>query len=123
MVRNHKLTFALLAGLMLMAWTAHATTLFTPPLVPDGDNQLDCDLLNVSGQTRSATIQVLTREGVVLESVDVTLHPGTEAVASVLADEQPRYCKFAVEGNKLHFRGSIVVRQPGVGSVSALSAE
>ncbi|HXH12441.1 MAG TPA: hypothetical protein VNP04_22070 [Alphaproteobacteria bacterium] len=123
MVTNRRLTFALLAELMLIAWAAHATTLFTPPLVPDGDNQLDCYLLNVSGQTRSATIEVLTREGRVLESIDVTLHSGTEAVASVLADAQPRYCKFVVEGNKLHFRGSILVRQPGVGSVSALSAE
>ncbi len=112
MITNRRLTFALLAGLILIAWAAHATTLFTPPLVPDGDNQLDCYLLNVSGQTLSASIEVLTHEGVVLE-----------AVASVLADEQPRYCKFVVEGNKLHFRGSILVRQPGVGSVSALSAE
>jgi hypothetical protein len=59
------LTFALLLGFMMMT-AAHATTLFTtlytPPLFPDGDSQIDCYLVNVSEQTRDATISVPNRD-------------------------------------------------------------
>lgn len=102
---------------------AQATTLFTPPLFPDGANVLDCYLLNVSDKTRQATIEVFTRDGVALQSVPVTLYPGTETVVTEPAGKAPRYCKFVVEGRESDFRGSILVRQPGVGSISALAAE
>ena len=46
------LTYALLLSLVLMAGTARAATLFTPPLFPDGDSQIDCYLLNVSDEVR-----------------------------------------------------------------------
>ena len=79
----------LLLGLVLAAEAAHAATLFTPPLVPDGQNQLDCYLVNVSEKVREATIQVLNRDGEVLRSVDVALNPGAEEVATVEAHEFP----------------------------------
>jgi hypothetical protein len=41
--------------------------------------------------------------------VPVTLKPGTEEVASVPASDQPRYCKFVVEGVKHHYRASVLV--------------
>jgi hypothetical protein len=95
MTMQRILTFPLLLGLVLMAGAAYAVTLFTPPLVPNGNNQLDCYLVNVSDRVREATIEVRNRDGEVLKSVAVTLDPGTEEVASVEADEQPRYCKIA----------------------------
>jgi hypothetical protein len=113
----------LLLGLVLVAGATYAATLFTPPLVPDGENQLDCYLVNVSDKLREATIQVLNRNGEVLRSVDVALNPGAEEVATVEAHEFPRYCKFVVDGGKNHFRASILVRKDGDGSISALSAE
>jgi hypothetical protein len=112
-----------LLGLVLVAGSTHAATLFTPALVPLGDNQLDCYLVNVSDQVREATIEVRNRDGEVLKSVDVTLSPGAEDVATVEASEAPRYCKFVVDGGKNHFRASILVRKDGEGSISALSAE
>jgi hypothetical protein len=72
---------------------------------------------------REATIEVRTREGEVLKSVAVLLDPGTEEVATVAASELPRYCKFDVKGGRANFRASIVVRQAGSGSISALPAE
>jgi hypothetical protein len=118
------LTFALLLGLVLMAAAAQAATLFTPPLFPDGDSQIDCYLLNVSDQVRRATIEVFNRDGEsLIPPVEVTLQPGTEEVASVPAGENPRYCKFVVEGWRFNFRASILVRKPGFGSISALPAE
>jgi hypothetical protein len=50
--------------------------LFTPPLVPDGANRLDCDLVNASDKVREGTIAVRNRDGEMLKSVDVTLNPG-----------------------------------------------
>lgn len=122
----HAKTFSHLAwlpGLILAVGAAEATELFTPPLVPEGNNVLDCYLVNVSDQTRAVKIRVLNREGEVLESIETTLDPGQENVARAGSDSQPRYCQFIVEGKKSHFRASILVRKPGVGSISALSAE
>jgi hypothetical protein len=36
---------------------------------------------------------------------------------------EPRYCKFDVQDGRASFRASILVRQEGVGSISALPAE
>lgn len=120
---NRIFTFPLLLGFMLMGGTAQADTLFTPPLVPEGSNQLDCYLVNVGNTAHKVTIEALTREGETLKSIKVTLKPGTEAVATVPANQLPRYCKFVVEGKSSDFRGSILVRKQGTGSISALSAE
>jgi hypothetical protein len=100
---------ALLLGFVLAAGATHAVTLFTPPLVPEGENQLDCYLINVSDELRKATIEVLNRNGEVLKSVDVALYPGTEEVATVEADELPRYCKFVVDGE---FRDAVQLALP-----------
>jgi len=123
MTRKRIFTVALLLDLVLGVGAIHAATLFTPPLVPGGDNQLDCYLVNVSDTLRKATIEVLNRDGEVLKSVDVELYPGAEEVATVEADELPRYCKFVVDGDKDQFRASILVRKDSDGSISALSAE
>ena len=123
MTRKRIFTVPLLLGLVLVAGAAHAATFSTPPLVPDGENQLDCYLVNVSDKRREVTIEVLNRNGAVLKSVDVILYPRAEAVATVLASDLPRYCEFIVEGERSHFRASILVRQQGVGAISALPAE
>jgi len=96
---------------------------FTPPLFPDGGNQLDCYLLNVSGGEREVRIEVFTKDGVVLAGQTLTLAAGTERVVTVPAYSQPRYCKFSVDGLRSDVRGSILVREPGRGSISALAAQ
>lgn len=113
---------------MLAVGAAQAATLFTPPLVPDGVNQLDCYIINVSDKERTVTIEVRNREGeTVLPPVTVTLQPGEERVAvapaSDVPSDAPRYCKFIVEGNPSNYRASVLVEEPGVGSISALPAE
>jgi hypothetical protein len=112
---------ALALGLLLTA-PAHAATLISPPLVAEGENFFDCYLVNVSKKSRSVLIEVFSREGAVVESVETTLGPGEEDVARATSELLPRYCKFTVQGDKQHFRGSVLVRQPGVGSISALPA-
>ena len=117
------LTSAVVLGLGLGIGAAQAATLFTPPLVPLGQNQLDCYLVNVSNQARAVTIEVRNKEGEVLPPVfEGTLEPGQEKVATVEADRGPRYCKFVVQGSRVYFRASVLVRQEYVGSISALPA-
>ena len=118
---NGKLALAVILVLVATG-TGHAVTLFSPPLVPEGDNFLDCYLVNVSEVPRDVTIQVFSRDGVVVETVETTLDPGEEDVARAQSGQNPRYCKFVVEGKKSYYRASILVRQDGVGAISALPA-
>jgi hypothetical protein len=74
--------------------------LFSPPLVADGTNFFDCYLVNVSLKPRKVRIDVISREGDVVESVETTLGPGQEDVARATSDLRPRYCKFVVQGAK-----------------------
>ena len=113
---------------LVLAGAVHAATLFTPPLVPEGNNLLDCYLTNVSDKTHAVTIEVLNREGdAVVPTVEATLNPGEERVATAQASDSPtdapRYCKFVVEGGRTNYRASALVREPGRGSISALAAE
>jgi hypothetical protein len=113
------------ATLSTPAAAAHSHTLFTPPLVPQGHNLLDCYLMNVSDKAREASIEVLNQYGVVLRVLPVNLAPGEEKAATVVAALSPRYCKFIVEGRPADFRvhASIFVREDMVGAVSALPVE
>jgi hypothetical protein len=105
-----------------LAGAAQAATLVSPPLVPDGDNVLDCYLVNVGTQPRSVTIEVFARDGSVVERVVTTLGPGEEDVARAAAELLPRYCRVTVSGRRADFRASILIRQEGVGAISALPA-
>ena len=126
MILKRSCTFAILLGLLWLAGTARAETfsitLVTPPLVAEGDSQLQCHLVNVSGEGRSVVIEVLAQDGTVLLTDGGTLDPGEAAVVTVPASASPRYCKFIVEGFRVDFRGSIAVRVPGFGSLGALLA-
>ena len=116
------ITLAALALTFATRTAVEAATLVSPPLVPEGTNFLDCYLVNVGEKARPVTIQVFSREGVVVKAVETTLDPGEEDVARATSDENPRYCKFIVKGSARDFRASILVRQDGVGAISALPA-
>jgi hypothetical protein len=120
----HRTVVTLIALALAVATSAavEAATLVSPPLVPEGTNFLDCYLVNVGEKPRAVTIQVFSREGTVVKTVETTLDPGEEDVARATSEENPRYCKFIVKGSARDFRASILVRQDGVGAISALPA-
>jgi hypothetical protein len=107
---------------MLTATAGRAAVLVSPPLVPEGKSFLDCYLVNVSDEPREVRIEVFSRDGEVIKFVETTLEPGEEDVARATSPEEPRYCKFIVDGTRAEFRGSILVRRSGIGSISALAA-
>jgi hypothetical protein len=110
------------AALLLAGTAAQAATLITPPLVAEGDQVLDCYLINVGRVAREVTIEVLNREGEVVATVETELEPFEEDVARTTSDDRGRVCRFTGKGSKSQYRGSILVRQEGVGAISALPA-
>jgi hypothetical protein len=109
---------------LLLGWsgTASAAELISPPLVAEGKRVLDCYLVNIGDKKRKVTIEVLNREGDVVHTVETTLDPFEEDVARTESKLEGRVCRFIVEGKKSQYRGSILVRESGVGAISALAA-
>lgn len=113
----------LCAALVLSSGVAAATeVLISPPLVAEGERALDCYLVNVTNQSRRVKIEVLNREGQVVKTVRTTLAPYQEDVARTESSLLGRVCRFTVAGRKTDFRGSILVRELGIGAISALPA-
>ena len=113
--------------LAAIAGAAHAApehpVMVTPPLVAEGASVLDCYITNVSDHDRLVRIDAMTRDGTVVATQDVVLTPFTEKVVTTPAAALARFCRFTVEGRTSHYRASILVREPGRGSISALAAE
>lgn len=105
------------------------TVLFTPPLFPLGDQQLMCEIVNVSNRNRIVRVAAFGSGGNLIEETDdITLASGETTSISVIdmRDDNPRYCRFTVQGLTRHFRASVLVfgtsgpENPGV--QAALSA-
>jgi hypothetical protein len=109
---------------VLVAWSsvASAEVLISPPLVAEGVRVLDCYLVNVSDAARAVRIEALTAKGQVVKTVNTTLAPGAEDVARAASGLLARYCRFTVPSRKSDYRASILVRQDGIGAISALPA-
>jgi hypothetical protein len=110
------------SALLMSGTAAAAAELITPPLVAEGDQVLDCYLINVGRVARAVTIEVLNRDGEVVATVETALEPFEEDVARTTSDEAGRVCRFTGRGSRSQYRGSILVRQEGVGAISALPA-
>ena len=121
MMRKNRLA-ALCGALTLWSVAAMAEVLVSPPLVAEGDRVLDCYLVNIGQQTRRVKIEVFNREGEVVRTVRTRLGPYEEDVARTESSLLGRVCKFTVTGQKSEYRGSILVRENGIGAISALPA-
>ena len=117
--------FAALLAAALPAFAApESSVMVTPPLVADGASVLDCYITNVSGSERVVRIEALTRDGALAANpIDLSLLPFTEKVLTTPAEALARFCRFTVEGRPHQFRASILVREAGRGSISALAAQ
>jgi len=116
-----KLALAFGATLVLSGM-ARADVLTTPPLIAEGDNVLECYLANVGQVARKVKIEAVTKEGKTVQTGTPTLQPGQEEVVRTPANLLARYCRFTVPSAGKEYRGSVLVHDPGVGSISALAA-
>lgn len=113
---------AVFGAAVMWSGVASADVLISPPLVAEGARVLDCYLVNVGQVPRFVKIQVFNRAGTAVKTVQTTLQPGEEDVARTEAALGGRWCKFTVPGPKSDYRGSVLVRQNGIGAISALPA-
>ena len=109
---------------LVVTGTAHAVMLITPPLVPLGDVNFECQIINVSTAPLSVRMQVWGgSNNLISDSGVFTLNPGMSGGTGAVTNDLPRYCKFIVGGTKQAVRASAYLVDPSVGSISVVAAE
>ena len=107
-----------------LSGVAQAATLYTPPLVPQGGRDLNCNVVNVSATAKTLRIQLLNLSGgIVKDSNDIVLAPGEVGFDFADGSEGPLYCKFTVNGAKTTVRTSSCVFEAGVGCIAVVQGE
>ena len=104
-----KIRIAVFAALMSLGGlqAVHALTLYSPTLKPIFPGRtLQCSVLNVSSQPRTAKFSIMKWDGTVLvASANTTVHPGTMRIENTSATTWA-YCKVQVTGVKTDWRGA-----------------
>src|SRR5262245_11360934 len=88
-----------------------AVQLFSPPMLPGADANLECLIVNISGVTHTVEITALNSNGTTAGTEVVTLIPlQTGAhLATRMAKQIPTTCAFSVDGAKTDFRAAVCV--------------
>ena len=88
-----------------------AAQLFSPPMLPGADANLECLIVNVSSVTHTVTITALNSNGTTADTEIVTLTPLQTGVhlAKHTARQIPTTCAFSVDGAKSDFRAAVCV--------------
>ena len=117
--RSRLFAIAVIASLSLLASSAMAVTLYSPPMTVPLDKSIECKLLNVSKSNRTVRIAIRTDEGGVASDMlmpPTVLEPGRVlslgapgAGACFLGDCEPSYCLFEVDGGRRTVRASACI--------------
>ena len=88
-----------------------AVQLFSPPMLPGADANLECLIVNVSGVTHTVEITALNSNGTTAGTEAVTLAPlqAGAHLATPRAKQIPTTCAFSVDGAKTDFRAAVCV--------------
>ncbi len=89
----------------------HAAVLVTHAVLVGTDPAgqfVRCTIVNVGGQSRPVTIEVVGPAGNVVASSNVVLQPG-QVLSDADATGGTRYCRFVVQGAKGQFRAGATV--------------
>jgi hypothetical protein len=110
----------LLAGVLpvVLATAAHATTIFTPPVIPDDDGTFFCLVTNVSVKTVVAKIDVLDLNGGTTGHAGFTIPPLETRAAPGHGASGDRFCQITFDGSKTSIRATVEV----LSSSSAIEA-
>ena len=103
---------------VILAAAAHATTIFTPPVIPDDDGTFFCLVTNVSPKTLVTKIDVLDLNGATTGHVGFTIPPLETRAAPGHGASGDRVCRITVNGGKTTIRASVEV----LSSSSAIEA-
>ena len=98
---RRRITLVTITALLVMAPAADAAVLFTHATESLGTNTFQCWITNVSSRQRSATVDILSEAGAVVQSFTFALDPLTSR--AVNAGSTARVCRFTVDA-KTNFR-------------------
>ena len=88
---------------------AHATTISTPPVIPDDDGSFFCLVTNVSARTLIVMIDVLDFNGGTSGHFGFTVPPLQTRAAPGHGASGDRLCQITVDGSKSTIRASVEV--------------
>jgi hypothetical protein len=110
----------LLAGVLpvVLATAAYATTIFTPPVIPDDDGTFFCLVTNVSAKTLVVKIDVLDLNGGMTGHAGFTVPPLETRAAPGHGTSGDRFCQITIDGGRSSIRASVEV----LSSSSAIEA-
>ena len=104
---------------VLFAHAAYATTIFTPPVIPDDDGGFFCLVTNVSAQRLAIRIDVLEVNGATTGHVGFIVPPLETRAAPGHGASGDRLCRITVDGGgRSTIRASVEV----MSSSSAIEA-
>ena len=103
---------------LVLAEAAYATTIFTPPVIPDDDGTFFCLVTNVSAKTLVIMIDVLDLNGGTTGHIGFTVPPLETRAAPGHGASGDRFCQITVDGSKNTIRASVEV----LSSSSAIEA-
>jgi hypothetical protein len=103
---------------VVLATAAHATTIFTPPVIPDDDGSFFCLVTNVSARTLVVMIDVLDMNGGTSGHVGFTVPPLQTRAAPGHGASGDRFCRITFDGSKSSIRATVEV----LSSSSAIEA-
>ncbi len=114
--------FLSLALVLGMTTAVHADSLFTPPIVAQGGNYIECVAANVGNKTRDLTVEMYDSEGTIVGSQPFAIAPGQSRGFSLPGTAGGLRCGFIWKGHD-DIRGVVRILQPGAGTVAAVPAE
>jgi|SRR5215831_15208113 len=103
-----KLTAALAGTLLLLtpAGVARAANMFAGPLFPTGDDNCECEIVNVTTSAKNIQIVMIGGDGTVLADTGVISVPAGHTATLISGHNGSQYCKF-VNASPTSFRASI----------------
>jgi len=107
---------AAVMGTTATAANTKATTLATAVILATGDQQLNCEATNVSGEPRTISVEIFGEGGNSLEGpVASTVADGSSAFA-VYTQTAYAYCKVTVNGDASDIRAALSVVSAATGT-------
>jgi hypothetical protein len=101
-------TVAALALVLALSATAQAAQLYSPPMFPDSDANLECLIVNVSDVTHAVTITARSINGGDVGGQQVTLGP-LQTGFHLDGTQTAVMCHFTVDGGKNDYRAAVCV--------------
>src|SRR5262245_44230101 len=103
---------------VVLGQAAYATTIFTPPVIPNDDGSFFCLVTNVSTRTLVVMIDVLDMNGGTAGHFGFTVPPLVTRAALGNGASDGRVCRITTDGSKNSIRASVEV----LSSSSAIEA-